>query len=318
MTVLPFALYDAFTSSPLAGSQAAIVRDARGIGDELRRKIACEFGAPATCFVESCADGIVTAQFRSTVAELPMCGHGTLCLMTSLVESGELRLAEDRILSVILRLPKGDAAVELTRTGEGRTEVMLDVRVPAFGPSNVDAERLAQLLGISPQDYHGDLPQQVATADFVHLIVPLGDLDAAGRLAPDFPALAQFCRANGLETVAAFTLETTRSGSQLHVRDFCPAVGVAESAAAGTTNAALAAYLVAHGIAKVDPEGNVVVEAEQGIELGRPSRIRSRVRICDGVIGRLQVGGLASKVLEGELHLSGVEEDSLVRQSRIA
>jgi PhzF family phenazine biosynthesis protein len=88
------------------------------------------------------------------------------------------------------------------------------------------------------------------------------------------------------------------------MRHFCPAVGVAESAGAGTTNAALATYLIRHGIFQVaDGNGQIVVQAEQGIELERASSIRSVVTMSEGFISRLQVGGVATKIFDGELHL---------------
>ena len=51
MIAVPFALYDAFSETAFGGSQAGIVSDAAKLDDETRRRIAKEFGAPATCFV---------------------------------------------------------------------------------------------------------------------------------------------------------------------------------------------------------------------------------------------------------------------------
>ena len=101
--------------------------------------------------------------------------------------------------------------------------------------------------------------------------------------------------------MALFSDEVERAGSTLHVRDFCPAVGVAESAAAGTTNAALAGYLVRHRIVAADADGRVEVRAEQGLEIGRASTVLTKARLEDGVIMHLEVGGVATRVIEGTL-----------------
>ena len=130
------------------------------------------------------------------------------------------------------------------------------------------------------------------------------DLNAMQDLQPDFLALAKFCVTNGLETVAAFSTEVVDASCHLHVRDFCPAVGVAESAAAGTTNAALSAYLLRHGSVQADVGRNVLVRAEQGMELGRPSNIATRIKTKDDHITPLQVGGVASRVIEGSLNIN--------------
>jgi PhzF family phenazine biosynthesis protein len=98
-----------------------------------------------------------------------------------------------------------------------------------------------------------------------------------------------------------FCTEVEQPDHKLHVRDFCPAVGVPESAAAGTTNSALTSYLVRHGIVRPDGDGKIVIQAEQGHEIGRPSSIRSVVSINDDSITRLQVGGVATRVMDGQL-----------------
>ena len=142
------------------------------------------------------------------------------------------------------------------------------------------------------------------------------DLAAMRKVAPDFGGLVQFCRDHGIETVALFCTEVERPEGTLHVRDFCPAVGVAESAAAGTTNAALTSYLVRHGIVHADSDGRIVVQAEQGHEIGRPSSIRSIVSMEGADITRLQVGGVATKVAEGQLHLPSPPSNLAPRRNR--
>jgi trans-2,3-dihydro-3-hydroxyanthranilate isomerase len=79
------------------------------------------------------------------------------------------------------------------------------------------------------------------------------------RIAPDFGGLTRYCIDNGIETVATFCLEVERPNNRLHVRDFCPAVGVAESAAAGAMNCALTSYLIRHGQATPDGDGQIAL-----------------------------------------------------------
>jgi len=274
-TNAPFALYDAFTEVPYSGSQAAVVLHSSGISQKKRATIAREIGVPATAFVEEVSAQRVTVQFYSTVMELPMCGHGTVCLITRLVEMGLLSVPTEIWQSAVLDLPNGDATVEYRRTSTGIKHTVLATA----------------------------LPVEVASADFVHLCLPLQSLEAMGKIKPDFSGVANFCIANGLETVATFSTEATDNTHHLHVRDFCPAVGVAESAAAGTTNAALAAYLLRNGCVQADHTGSVVVRAEQGIEMNRPSEVTTRIQIDDNHIERLQVGGVATRIVEGVLNV---------------
>ncbi len=85
------------------------------------------------------------------------------------------------------------------------------------------------------------------------------------------------------------------------MRDFCPAVGVPESAAAGTTNGALTSYLVNHRLFCDDGSGKIELTSEQGLEMGRPSTLYSVASLRHGEVERLQVGGVATKIVEGQL-----------------
>ncbi len=303
MTTLPFALYDAFSDTAFGGSQAGVVSGAAGLDAETRARIARELGAPACGFIAACEGRSVSARFVSPLAELPMCGHGTLGLVTRLVEQGAISWNGGDRIELELRLPTAMATVEISRRADGRPLVMLDVQTPRFRQDGLDMEELAALLGLGKQDYNRERPMETASADFVHLVVPVKDLAAMGRIEPDFPGLTRFCQAHGLQTVAVFCTEVEQPDHDLHVRDFCPAVGVAESAAAGTTNGALTSYLIRHGMVTANSDGMIAVQAEQGHEIGRPSSIRSLVTLNAGAIARLQVGGVAAKVLDGQLHL---------------
>ena len=78
-------------------------------------------------------------------------------------------------------------------------------------------------------------------------------------------------------------------------------MGVAESAAAGTTNAAVAGYLFRHRLIDAGPDGVIELIAEQGIEINRPSEIHSRLHVSANRIETQWVGGVAAKVVTGFL-----------------
>jgi predicted PhzF superfamily epimerase YddE/YHI9 len=50
-------------------------------------------------------------------------------------------------------------------------------------------------------------------------------------------------------------------------------------------------------------DGRIVVRAEQGHEIKRPSRIHTLVSLERDAIVRLQVGGVATRIVDGLLHL---------------
>ena len=295
----PLTLFDAFTEVAFGGSQAAVITAAATISNAQRRQIAREIGMPATAFVDDHGEDWVQAQFMSTVMELPMCGHGTLCLFTQLLESGVLQADRE----VELRLPRSNANVSLSTTATGRYRVMLEVQAPSFVAAPAEIDELPALLGLDAAALSTTLPVEIARGDFIHLVVPLSGLAEMRRISPDFSAMIRFCQRHGIETIAVFCLVTEHPAMHLHVRDFCPAVGVSESAAAGTTNAALSGYLLRHALVATDSSA-ITINAEQGLELGRPSSIQSQLELDDnGKIRRLQVGGVATRVFQGEIIL---------------
>ena len=302
MKAFPFALYDAFSARAFGGSQAAVVTDAAAIDSAQRQQIAREIGMPATAFVDEIGADWIRAQFMSTVMELPMCGHGTICLFTRLLESGLLMLDDNDAGSVQLRLPKTTATVSLHRRSDARHQVMLDIKPPTFAPPPSHLGTLLTLLGLDADALDNELPLETARGDFIHLVVPLAGLAAMRAIKPDFNGMIAFCRANGIETIAVFCREVENTANSIHVRDFCPAVGVSESAAAGTTNAALTSYLVRHGLVSSNAD-RISLNAEQGLELGRPSSIQSLVTLAKSKIARLQVGGVATKVFDGQIYI---------------
>ncbi len=303
MVSIPFSLYDAFSEKAFGGSQAAIVSDASGIGSDTMHKIASELGFPATCFVTDCNSNSITARFRSTQKEYPMCGHATVCLMTQMIETGVLNWEGSERINVQLKVGSANSVVEIYKREDNRALVMLDIKKPKFEKDLPDTQILAALLGINRGDYDNSLPIERASGDFNHLVVPVSDLEAMRRITPDLSGLKQFCLENAIDTVATFCRETMQSDHDIHVRDFCPAVGVAESSAAGTTNAALASYLIRHKSYPDISAEQIVIQTEQGIELNRPSSVRSVITLKDEMINRLQVGGVATKILDGSLYL---------------
>ena len=302
MTAYRSALFDAFSESPLGGSVAGMVADAGDLDAGRMQRIARELGAPATAFLTAVEGARVDVRFFSTLTEYPMCGHGTVGLMTWLVERGMLALDGDRPLPAALRTPAGSAPVELRRRTDGRTEVMLSLAPVDFEPSPLDVTDLAPLLGV-PGEVFAESPPELTHSEFTHVIARVRDLAAIRAMVPDFGAIAARCRALGVHTLALVTTETEDPAHTLHCREFCPAVGTPEAPASGTTNRALACYLLRHGLLAPPSDTEAVVVAEQGYVMGRPSLIRTELTLAGGRPVGVRVGGVATKSMEGTLYV---------------
>ena len=106
-------------------------------------------------------------------------------------------------------------------------------------------------------------------------------------------------RANGAFASAyVYCRETVNHDSAFHARMFVGATPSYEDPATGSAAAAFAG-VVMHFDKPVD--GATVVWIEQGMEMGRPSRIRLEIDVESGAMTGARIGGHAVKVAEGVL-----------------
>jgi len=118
-----------------------------------------------------------------------MCGHGTVALMTRMIEQGIVRWDGATSIEVELVLPTITATVEMHRRHDNRPLVMVDIKPAAFRQASLDMERLADLLGLRMTDYEQEYPVEIAAGDLSHLIVPVRGLAANPEYAGCVPPL---------------------------------------------------------------------------------------------------------------------------------
>jgi len=295
-----FDLYSAFSGAAFGGSHAGIIYDPEGLDADTMQQIAREVRAPATCFVMKVDGRDVHVRFFSTAQEYPMCGHGTLALMTGLISRGYLDIPQGATENVHLHTPANSALVKVAHQNEGRVEVMLNLEPAEFEAASIDADQLRTLFGGSPDDLESSLPVEFTASDFSHLVIPLATLASVQSLAPDFDRLNDYCEKADIDTVILFCQQTVEPENTVHCREFAPRVGTPEVPAAGTTNRALACYLARHGLFNAQADAPCIVRAEQGYEIDRPSLVTTRMALDGNVPTDIWVGGLATHVVRGQ------------------
>ena len=295
-----FDLYSAFTDTPFGGSHAGIIYDGESVSTEKMQQIAREVRAPATCFVMKVEGRDVHVRFFSTAQEYPMCGHGTLALMTGLIARGYLDISQGATENVHLHTTANSALVRVTHQNDGRVEVMLNLEPAEFEAASIDDDELRTLFGGSPDDLETSLPIEFTASDFSHLVVPMASLAGVQSLSPDFDRLNDYCEKADIDTVMFFCRQTVEAENTVHCREFAPRVGTPEVPAAGTTNRALACYLARHGLINAQGNAPCIVRAEQGYEIERPSLVTTRMALDGNVPSDIWVGGLATQVVRGQ------------------
>jgi trans-2,3-dihydro-3-hydroxyanthranilate isomerase len=184
------------------------------------------------------------------------------------------------------------------------------------GPTVAEAARCLGLPATSIVADGDRVP--VATVGFPFPLVELADRQALRRARGDLAAMADALPPLGLDGVIAYTRDVdaadhavfagpagaTGSASappraDLSVRMFAPLMGILEDPATGSGVAALAAALALR-------EGTAGLRrwsVAQGVDMGRPSGLSTRVEVAHGRTAAVQVGGACVPVMEGRLRL---------------
>lgn len=295
-----YAIYDVFTGERLAGNPLAVVFDGTGLTDQRMQAIAGEFNLSETVFVRPPGNPAHAASLRifTPGRELPFAGHPTVGAAVALAERqhGE---ADIDLVSVLeetvgpvrcaIRLEKGKpsfAEFDLPRASE-RVEVPLD------------PQAVADALCISAADIgfenHG-LSLWSAGVPFV--MVPVRDLSVAGSVRFDPQRWIAAVAAAGAVSAYVYCRGGIDHRASFHARMFAPDLGIAEDPATGSAVAAMSGA-IRHfdGLAP----GHHALTIEQGVEMGRASRIHLHIESGRHGIDHARIGGEAVKIAEGRL-----------------
>ncbi len=300
---LAYRRLDVFTDRPLAGNPLAVVLDAEGLSSAQMQAIAGEFNLSETVFVLPPRDPVHAARLRifTPAAELPFAGHPTIgaaCLIAQLRAPDMIGPAP---LRLVLEEEIGPVVCEVFRARGALRAEFVAPRLPEIHlAAPLDSARLAAALGLAAGDigFDGHVPC-IASAGVAFGFVPVSGLAALNRAAPDLAALAAALPLPR-PAVALYARETSDTASHVQVRVFVPGLGVAEDPATGSAAAAFAA--VARKFETPD-DGEHALVIEQGFQMGRPSQIVLSLRVEQGALSEVRVGGASVIVGEGVLTL---------------
>jgi trans-2,3-dihydro-3-hydroxyanthranilate isomerase len=289
---LDYSLVDVFAERPLEGNQLAIFTDARGLSTDQMQALARETNLSETTFVFPDTDESAGVRVRifTTQEELPFAGHPTLGTASWLYcNHPELRGADE----ISLSLNAGRITVRFDPPSPDKKGVFGTMRQadPTFGRIH-SREEVAHAIGLPVEDLDPDLPVETVSTGLPFCIVPLRSIQAIASLAiPQGAAKAYLAQAD-----AKFFYCTTpadpASGAHFHSRmQFYNG----EDPATGSASGCAIAYLVRHGVV---PSGRPTI-IEQGLEIGRPSRIHVSATGARKLVTDVFVGGRTIPVASG-------------------
>jgi trans-2,3-dihydro-3-hydroxyanthranilate isomerase len=273
------------SGNPLrGGNPLAVFPRAEELDGSVMQAIAQSFNLSETTFVTTSRDDHYDVRIFTPAEELAFAGHptiGTAWVLNELgVTSGGTLTQRSLVGSTRVWTEAGRWWFERSGRAFGDLEKS-DLAAPA---------RLARALGVDEPAIGlearelgraGRLVPAVADAGFGHLMVPLRDTAALGRVSVRADLLSAIS-----DGVYCFTAVAP---GRIRARGFFPGVGIAEDPATGSAAAEL-------GILLADRLGAVEFEVDQGVEIDRPARISVRAEP-----GRVEVGGACGPISKGSL-----------------
>jgi trans-2,3-dihydro-3-hydroxyanthranilate isomerase len=293
-------VYDVFADTVLSGNPLAVVLDAEGLDDKAMLRIAGEFNLSETTFVTAPENPRHRAGVRifTPMHELPFAGHPTVGTAVALTEAdGEgtgIFVLEEKVGPVRCAVKRGG--------GVAYAEFDLP-RLPERMEFSAGREAVAAALGIGHHEigFENHVVSQW-TAGVPYILVPVHDLKVAARARLDPIAWSERTGPAEAHSPGAYVYcrETVQHDCAFHARMFAAHLGIVEDPATGSAAAAFAGAIV-HFDEPV--EGPSRYWIEQGMEMGRPSRIRLELDIEEAAIAAARIGGHAVKVAEGTIEV---------------
>ena len=291
MPTYAFETYDVFTDQKFSGNQLAIVTDARGLTTAQMQAITREFNVAETSFVLPPENPANTAHVRIFTPgyEMPYAGHPTIGTAVAIARA---RKITDEVR---FELKAGLFPVRLEIEGEKAFAEFQNPNAPHETGAAPDADILEAALSLPKGaiDRANHRPRRIGAG--IDYIVCRTSLEDARTAFVDSAAWRDLDMEN---IVGVYLYAGGAEGADYHVRMFAPDAGVMEDPATGSAAATLPGHLALSGELD-DGEHNWVLE--QGIELGRPSRLFVRAQVKSGAVQTIFVGGNAVPVQRGEL-----------------
>jgi trans-2,3-dihydro-3-hydroxyanthranilate isomerase len=292
-----YQIWDVFTAERLAGNPLAVVLDTEGLDTAAMLRIANEFNLSETTFILPPTDPKHRANVRifTPFYEMPFAGHPTV---GSAIAIAAMDGVNDGLFVI-------EEKVGLVRCAVSTTDAVAFAefslpKLPEVAPFDISNEAAGAALGLGSEEVGFENHVVSAwSAGVPYVTVPVRNLAAAGKAKLD-PAI--WLELTGGLTEArspaayVYCRETSFRDSAFHARMFAGHVGLIEDPATGSAAAAFAGA-VAHFDQPLD--GTHSVWIEQGLEMGRPSRIRLSLDVEHGTLTDARIGGDAVKVAQG-------------------
>jgi len=287
---------DVFTDRAFGGNPLAVVFEGEDLDGNTMQSVAAEFNLSETVFVLPPTRPSATHRVRifTPRTELPFAGHPTVGTAFLLAALGECDLAAPKP-TLVLEEAVGDVHVAIRVAGGTVLGTQMSVpKMPEPLSEAPPADRVAEVLSLSAADLRPDMPPQSWSCGLPFLFVALRDVEAVRRAALRHESWARLLELSAAANIFLFAFGERAAEAKIHARMFAPGFGIPEDPATGAAVSALAGC-----IAGELPDGTHAWVVEQGVEMGRPSRLELECERAGGGFVAVRVGGPSVRISEG-------------------
>ncbi len=289
MKIKAFTL-NSFAKSMEGGNPAAVVFDADHLSQADMKKIAEKIGFSETAFVMNSNLADFKVRFFTPAEEVDLCGHATIGAFYMLLSEKRItpgHYTQETKAGILNVYVKEDMSIIMNQS------------LPTFFET-LDREEIAGSLNISVAQIDANFPLQIVSTGLKDIIVPIKDLSILSSIKPDFEKVAAISKKYDVVGYHLFTLESLHN-SNAHTRNLAPLYGIPEESATGTSNGALACYMLKYGALSQQTVDNVIIE--QGYSMDKPSEILVSLSTLGDKIEEVRVGGKALNISEIEVEI---------------
>ncbi len=297
-----FAQVDVFTDRVFGGNPLAVVLEATGLADGEMQAIAKEMNLSETTFLlpPTRAECALRVRIFTPARELQFAGHPTVGTAWVMATQGLVPGTASAF-----NLEEGIGPVPVTLEGDPRNPSFIWMRhgEPEFGPEMKNRAEIAEALNLTEGDLIAGAPIQTGSTGSRFMFVPLRDRATVDRAVLDVAKIIKALGDQPLVGIFVFAPDPDPGAGRVHSRMFAPHTsGIPEDPATGSATGPLGAYLVKQRLIKAG-DGPVQIVSDQGVKMGRHSRLHIRGVARDGRLGEIEVGGGVVPVIEGRLRV---------------
>lgn len=278
---------DVFAQGPYRGNPLAVFPEAPDLTRQQMQTIASEMNLSESAFVTDSSSDSYSIRIFTPREELAFAGHPTVGAAWLLRRIGKLQAerVQQRSPVGLTEVTVTDDIASFRRSGTPEDDLRVHDPQADLGIARaLGLERDA--IGLEPRELGRSVAKlypAIVDAGIPQLLVPVRDRAALAACNAVPHLLAAVSEARG-----AYCFTAARAGA-VQARGLYPALGIAEDPATGSAAASLGLYLA-------DRIGPIQLEIDQGVEMGRPSKLFVTAREKE-----VDVGGRCELIFEAAL-----------------